>query len=148
MTVLSGSITPQMGGAIRVPIDTSRVGCDQKTVSNKLREENRHDGKIPQPEVAPEEPVEETQEEEPSVFNHITTASVAECPWAEYEQEEEVVTDPSEVALEGLTKVKRKVTMSDHDLALLLDKLTDRQRDFARNYLSGSNTKDASPTTA
>ena len=47
----------------------SRVGCDQKTVSNILREEKRHDAKIPQPEVAPEEPTEDAQEEEPSVFS-------------------------------------------------------------------------------
>ncbi len=78
---------------------------------------------------------EEAQEEEPSVFNHITSASVAECPWAEYEKEEEVATDPSEATPKAKSNVNRKETMSDHDLAKLLDELTDRQRDFARSYL-------------
>lgn len=118
----------------------SRVGCDEKTVRNILRAENGHNGenpqsKIEQPEVTPEEPVEETQEEDPSVFNHITSASVAECPWAEYEKEEEVATDPSEATPKAKSNVNRKETMSDHDLAKLLDELTDRQRDFARSYL-------------
>lgn len=119
----------------------SRTGVSHMTVSRVAGDvTNCHNGEMlqsknEQPEVTPEEPVEETQEEEPSVFNHITSASVAECPWAEYEKEEEVATDPSEVAPKAKSNVNRKETMSDHDLAKLLDELTDRQRDFARSYL-------------
>ncbi len=129
-----------------------RVGCDQKTVSNILREENTHSAQIPQSDSNThstqmsqgEENTHDAQitqsdapnthdaqtgqedEQEPSVFNHITTATVAANPWAEFEREKEVITKQK----------SRKINLCDDELIEILSGLSSQQRTLALNYLS------------
>lgn len=84
-----------------------RVGVHFTTVQDIVGVGKRHDAKIlqsknEQQEVSPEEntnsnaapdSAEEAPEEQPSVFAHITEASVAECPWDDVEEDVEVQED-------------------------------------------------------
>jgi len=65
-------------------------------------------------------------EEEPSVFNHITSANVAEDPWIEFDKEERKNGEPK----------GQKESLSDDELTNLLSGLSQRQRAIAINYLT------------
>ena len=65
-------------------------------------------------------------QEEPSVFNHITPATVAEDPWAEFDKEERKNGKPK----------GQKEALSDDELTNLLSGLSERQRAIAINYLT------------
>lgn len=84
-----------------------RTDSSAMTVNRVLSVTKCHDGKMvqsknEQQEVSPEEntnsnaapdSTEEAPEEQPSVFAHITEASVAECPWDDVEEDVEVQED-------------------------------------------------------
>lgn len=78
-------------------------------------EQNRHDSEITQ-----------EDEQEPTVFNHSTTATVAANPWAEFEREREVSTKQK----------SRKINLCDDELIEILSGLSSQQRTLALNYLS------------
>ena len=109
-----------------------RIGCDQKTVSNILREEKTHGTDIPQ--INSLEPkgesiahdAEVAKDDEPSVFTHSTTSTVAEDPWAEFEKEDRKKSKPK----------TQKESLSDDELTKLLSGLSPRQRTLAINYLT------------
>jgi hypothetical protein len=140
-----------------------RVGCDQKTVSNILREEKVHDVNFPQdegeenthdaqiPQGEGEEKVHDVNfpqedDQEPSVFNHITTATVADNPWDEVEAESSNGTGPSKSsptssqvepnALGEQSPCTLKAELTDDELCELVMGLDDRQQDLLRNLLN------------
>ncbi|WP_370244923.1 hypothetical protein [Alteromonas abrolhosensis] len=93
-------------------------------------EEKRHNAKIPQGDSKAHnaEMGQAESEEEPSVFNHITSATVAEDPWAEFDKEKRKNDKPR----------GRKESLSDYELLNLLSGLSQRQRAIALNYLTDS----------
>lgn len=127
-----------------------RTGVSQKTISRILSEskaqnaemtqgeEKRHNAKIPQGDSKAhnaemgqgEEKVHDVKipqtEEEPSVFNHITSANLAEDPWIEFDKEERKNGEPK----------GQKESLSDDELTNLLSGLSQRQRAIAINYLT------------
>ncbi len=120
---------------------TSRTGVPQKTVSRILGESNTHSAQMTQ--GGGEEKVHDVNfpqgdpnthsaqmgqedEQEPSVFNHITMATVAANPWAEFERETEVSTQQK----------SRKINLCDDELIEILSGLSSQQRTLALNYLS------------
>ncbi|MDA8940356.1 helix-turn-helix domain-containing protein [Pseudoalteromonas marina] len=132
---------------------TSRTGVPQKTVSRILGESNTHSAQMTQ--GGGEEKVHDVNfplgdsnthnaqmnqsesnthsaqmgqedEQEPSVFNHITMATVAANPWAEFERETEVSTKQK----------SRKINLCDDELIEILSGLSSQQRTLALNYLS------------
>lgn len=119
---------------------TSRTGVPQKTVSRILGESNTHSAQMNQSESnthdaqmtqsdAPNTHDAQTgqeDEQEPSVFNHITTATVAANPWEEFEREKEVSTKQK----------SKKINLCDDELIEILSGLSSQQRTLALNYLS------------
>ncbi|WP_375276478.1 hypothetical protein [Alteromonas australica] len=129
-----------------------RTGVSQKTISRILSESNAHNAEMTQSEnqsdskahdaemgqgvpkahdaemerLEIERPEGEENEEEPSVFNHITSATVAEDPWAEFDKEKRKNDKPR----------GRKESLSDYELLNLLSGLSQRQRAIALNYLT------------
>ena len=88
-------------------------------------EQNAHNAEITQSSESKTHNAEMTQEE-PSVFNHITPATVAEDPWAEFDKEERKNGKPK----------GQKEALSDDELTNLLSGLSERQRAIAINYLT------------
>ena len=119
-----------------------RVGCDEKTVRNILGAEKAHNAEIPQPkneqqEVSPEENNDsnidtdssiETAEEQPTVFAHVTEATVAECPWDDVEEDVEVQ--------EGATGPSFSETHSQARIRLFIEDLSEEDKAYALKLLA------------
>ena len=75
------------------------------------------------------------QEQEASVFTHITTAEVVDNPWGEEPEDETDLSTPEGLTIESNNEVQPSGAMSDLELCTFLDSLTEAQRDLARNYL-------------
>jgi predicted DNA-binding protein (UPF0251 family) len=109
-----------------------RVDCAQRTVSNILGEQKRHDAKIAQPEIEqPEETTEDSTdqpEEQPTVFAHITEAKVAECPWDDVEEDVEVQ--------EEATGPSFSETHSQARIRLFIEDLSEEDKAYALKLLA------------
>lgn len=116
-----------------------RTGISQPTVNRILGDSNTHNAQMSQSESnthsaqmsqgeqnTHDAQIAQEDEQEPSVFNHITTATVAENPWAEFEREKEVSTKQK----------SRKINLCDDELIEILSGLSSQQRTLALNYLS------------
>jgi transposase len=136
-----------------------RTGVPQKTVSRILSESNTHNAQMTQSgsnthsaQMGQGESnthsaqMTQEDEQEPSVFNHITTATVAENPWAELEQESSDSTGPSKNSSDSSqvepndlgeqSPCTLKAGLTDDELCDLVLGLDGRQQDLLRNLLN------------
>lgn len=106
-----------------------RVDCSQRTVSNILGEQKRHDAKNAQDE--------NEQEESPSVFTHITEAQVVSNPWDDAEEALEVQEEATGPSFSGTeVEQKRHDPLTDTHLIGILSNLSGAQKALALEYLS------------
>ncbi|OUS71492.1 hypothetical protein B5G52_11130 [Pseudoalteromonas sp. A601] len=124
----NAQMTQNEGGSNTHSAQMSQGESNTHNAQMTQGEQNCHDSEIAQSDAPNTHDAQtgEEDEQEPSVFNHITTATVAANPWAEFEREKEVSTKQK----------SRKINLCDDELIEILSGLSSQQRTLALNYLS------------